>query len=131
VLPAVRVIAGLAISRKVDVVGLFVLIGIAIGSIVGLVSHSAKLVLLEGIVPTSVFGLVCLGSLVTTRPMMFRFALAFMGPETKKGQDFTDMWRYEGFRHVFRVITVVWGVAYIVEAGIKTPRCCRMPYWPG
>src|ERR1700680_2718012 len=46
VLPAVRVIAGLIQHRKVDAVGLLVVIGIAVGSAVGLVSHSAKLVLL-------------------------------------------------------------------------------------
>lgn len=119
VLPAVRVIGGLVLHRKVDAVGLLVLVGIAVGSTVGLVSHSAKLVLLEGIVPTTVFGVVCLGSLATAKPMMFRFALTFMGPDTKKGREFADMWRYEGFRRVFRVITVVWGSAYIVEAGVK------------
>jgi uncharacterized membrane protein len=119
VLPAVRVIGGLISHRKVDALGLLVLIGIAVGSTVGLVTHNAKLVLLEGIVPTAVFGAVCLGSLATAKPMMFRFALTFMGPDTKKGREFADMWRYRGFRHVFRVITIVWGVAYILEAGVK------------
>ncbi len=119
VLPAVRVIGGLILHRKVDAVGLLVLIGIAVGSTVGLASHSAKLVLLEGIVPTAVFGIVCLASLATAKPMMFRFALTFMGPDTKRGREFADMWRYDGFRHVFRVITIVWGVAYLIEAGVK------------
>jgi uncharacterized membrane protein len=119
VLPAVRGIVEVIVHHKLDAVGLLVLIGIAVGSTVGLVTHSARLVLLEGIVPTAVFGLVCLGSLATTRPMMFRFALTFMGPDTKKGREFADMWRYEGFRHVFRVVTVVWGAAYIFEAGLK------------
>jgi uncharacterized membrane protein len=119
ILPAVRVVGGLTMHRKVDAVGLLVLIGIAIGTTVGLVSHSARLVLLEGIVPTALFGVVCLGSLATAKPLMFRLALTFMGPDTKKGQEFADMWRYEGFRHVFRVITIVWGAAYIVEAGVK------------
>jgi uncharacterized membrane protein len=119
VLPAIRVTGGLILHRKVDAVGLLVLIGIAVGSTVGLVTHSARLVLLEGIVPTAVFGVVCLASLATAKPMMFRFAVTFMGPDTKRGQEFADMWRYEGFRHVFRVITVVWGIAYLVEAGIK------------
>src|ERR1700722_16880786 len=107
VLPAVRVIGGLILHRTVDAVGLLVLIGIAVGSTVGLVSHSAKLVLLEGIVPTAVFGIVCLGSLATARPLMFRFAVTFMGSDTKRGREFAEMWRYERFRHAFRVITVV------------------------
>lgn len=119
VLPAVRVIGGLARDRKIDAIGLLVLAGIVVGTVVGLVSHSAKLFLLEGIVPTAVFGVLCFGSLATSRPLMYRIALTFVGPETKRGREFIDLWIHEGFRHVFRVITAVWGAAFIVEAGLK------------
>jgi hypothetical protein len=81
--------------------------GILVGSVVGLASGSAHLVLLDGTVPTAVFGVVCLGSLWSRRPLIYRFALEFIGPETLKGEDFADRWRYESFRHAFRVTTVV------------------------
>jgi hypothetical protein len=29
------------------------------------------------------------------------------------------LWQYKEFRHVFRVITVVWGVAYLAEAAAR------------
>jgi hypothetical protein len=44
-----------------------VLAGIAVGSILGLVSGDARLVLLEGSVPTAVFGVLCLASLRSRR----------------------------------------------------------------
>ncbi|MGH9130206.1 MAG: hypothetical protein ACRDWV_00745 [Acidimicrobiales bacterium] len=47
---------------------------------------------------------------------MFRFALEFMGEDTPKGRDFADRWKYPGFRHAFRVMTGVWGVAFGLEA---------------
>ena len=50
---------------------------------------------------------------------MYRIALSFVGPGTPRGREFVDLWRYEGFRHAFRVITVVWGLAYLVEAAAK------------
>lgn len=82
----------------------------------GLASGSPRLVLVEGSVPTGIFGLVCLGSLWTRRPLMFRFALEFIGPDTPKGRDFEGRWQYAGFRRVFRIMTIVWGVAYLAEA---------------
>jgi hypothetical protein len=29
------------------------------------------------------------------------------------------LWQYKEFRHVFRVVTAVWGIAYLVEAGAR------------
>jgi hypothetical protein len=70
-------------------------------------------------VPTAVFGFVCLGSLWSRRPLIFRFALEYMGADTPKGRDFDGRWRYPGFRHAFRVITVVWGAGYLAEAAAR------------
>ncbi|MHB1929050.1 MAG: VC0807 family protein [Acidimicrobiales bacterium] len=114
--PAFGVLLGVARDRRVEVFGVLVLVGIAVGTVLGLTSGSARLVLLEGSVPTAVFGAVCIGSLWTARPLMFRFAIEFMGADTPMGRDFADNWRYIGFRHAFRVTTVVWGVAYLAEA---------------
>ena len=75
VFPAVHVIINVIRHRRLDVVGALVLAGIVVGTVLGLVSHSARLVLVEGSVPTGLFGLVCLGSVWTSRPLIFRFAL--------------------------------------------------------
>jgi hypothetical protein len=60
-----------------------------------------------------------LGSLWSRRPLIFRFALEFMGADTPRGRDFEGLWRYHGFRHAFRLFTVVWGVAYLAEAAAR------------
>lgn len=119
ILPAFAVAVGLARNRRLDAIGSLVLIGIVVGTILGLTTNSARLVLVEGSVPTAVFGLVCLGSLWSSRPLMFRFALEFLGADTPKGRDFDGRWRFAGFRRTFRVITAVWGVAYLAEAAAR------------
>lgn len=119
VLPAVGVVLGIVSKRRIDVVGVVVLLGIAVGTALGLASGSARLVLLEGSVPTAMFGAVCLGSLATSRPLMFRFAVEFLGEDTPRGKEFADLWRYPGFRHAFKVVTTVWGSAYLVEAAAR------------
>jgi len=116
VFPAAGVTIGIIQHRRVDALGVLVLAGIAVGAVLGLVSHNARLVLDEGSVVTAVFGLICLGSLATPKPLMYRLAVEFMGPDTAKGQEFTGLWQYAGFRHAFRVVTAVWGIGYLAEA---------------
>jgi hypothetical protein len=119
VLPGVAVLGGLLRHRRLDAVGVLVLTGIAVGSALGLLTGNARLVLMEGSVPTAVFGLLCLASLRSRRPLIFRFALEFMGPDTPRGRDFDGLWQYPGFRHVFWLFTVVWGVVYLAEAAAR------------
>jgi hypothetical protein len=119
VLPGVAVLGGLVRYRRLDAVGVLVLAGIAVGTVLGLLSGSARLVLMEGSVPTAVFGLLCLASLRSRRPLIFRFALEFMGPDTPRGRDFDGLWQYPGFRHVFWLFTLVWGVTYLAEAAAR------------
>ena len=119
VFPAMGLAARAIMHRRVDAVGAVVLAGILVGTVAGLVTHSARLVLLEGSVPTAVFGLACLGSLRARRPLIFSIALEFNGPETAKGREFTSLWRHEEFRRLFRVITAVWGASFLVEAALR------------
>ena len=118
-LPALGVASGLIRRRRVDTIGVLVLAGIAVGTVLGLLSGNPRLVLIEGSVPTAVFGLLCLGSLWARRPLIYRFAVEFIGADTPKGRDFESLWRYHGFRHAFRLFTVVWGVVYLAEASAR------------
>lgn len=117
--PALGVAVGLVRHRRMDTIGVLVLAGIAVGTILGLLTSDPRLVLVEGSVPTAVFGLVCLASLWSGRPLIYRFALEFIGADTPKGRDFEGRWRYPGFRHVFRLFTAVWGVVYLAEAASR------------
>jgi len=119
IFPALGVAAGVIRHRRVDTIGVLVLAGIAVGTAVGLLSGDPRLVLVEGSVPTAVFGLLCLGSLWAHRPLIYRFAVEFIGADTPKGREFEALWRYPGFRHVFRLFTVVWGVTYLAEAAAR------------
>jgi intracellular septation protein A len=119
IFPALGVVIGITAHRRADAIGILVLAGIAVGTVLGLTTHSARLVMIEGSVPTGVFGLACLGSLWARRPLMFHFALEFIGPDSPKGVEFEGLWQYEGFRHAFRNLTTVWGTAYLLEAAAR------------
>ena len=119
VFPALGVTIGVIRNRRLDVFGVLVLAGIVVGTILGLVSHSARLVLAEGSVPTAVFGFACLGTVRARRPLMFSLALEFTGPDTAGGREMTRLWQYEGYRRIFRVISSVWGIGFLLEAALR------------
>lgn len=118
--PAAWILASALWRRRVDAVGVFVLTSIILATLIGLASGSGRLYLLDGAILTGVFGLVCLASLATPRPLMFHFALESNGgPDSSRGREFAALWRYGGFRRVFIVMTVVWGVGFVVQAAIN------------
>ena len=119
IFPALGVGINFVQHRRLDVVGALVLTGILVGTVLGLVSHNARLVLAEGSVPTAIFGVACLVSLLARRPLMYSFALEFIGPDTAKGRDMIMFWQHAGFRRSFRVITAVWGAAFLLEAAFR------------
>ena len=119
VLPALGIVISALAESRMDVIGVVVLAGIAVGTILGLTSHNARLYLLEGSVPSVVFALGCLLSLRWRLPTIFRLAVELLGPDTAKGRDVTGAWRYPVFRRAFAVITAWWGFAYLVEAAIR------------
>jgi hypothetical protein len=117
--PALGIGVGALVDRRLDVIGAVVLAGIAVGTVLGLTSHNARLFLIEGSVPTSVFAVACLLSVRSTRPLIFRLAVELIGPETPKGREVTGAWRYPGFRRAFRLITAAWGIGYLLEAALR------------
>ena len=119
VLPAVRIAVTVVRHHRLDAIGALVLFGIVLGTVVGLASGSARLYLLDGVVPTIALGLVCLASLLSQKPMMYRLALETMGEDTQRGQAFARMWRHREFQYLFKVITLVWGLVFLAESAIQ------------
>jgi intracellular septation protein A len=119
ILPAVGVAISVIRHRRIDAIGLLALLGIVAGTIAGLVSHSARLVLMEGSVPTAVFGLTCLWSLFTREPMLYRIGLETRGEDTAGGRKLRALWAQPAGQHAFRVITLVWGVTFLAEAATR------------
>jgi hypothetical protein len=119
ILPALGVLLTAIQFRKVDIFGVMVLAGIVMGSALGLTTHNPRLYLAEGSVPSAVFAVACLVSLRTREPLIYRIALEFVGPDSRRGREITSAWPSPVFKRAFRIITVAWGVGYIVEAALR------------
>ena len=119
IFPALGIAIGALVDRRLDIIGVVVLAGLVVGTVAGLVSNNARLYLVEGAVPSLVFALACLVSLRSSKPLIYRFAVELLGPDTPKGRDGVGAWRYPGFRRAFQVITAAWGAAYLVEVAAR------------
>jgi len=117
--PAVGIAIGALADRRLDVIGVLVLAGLAVGTVAGLVSHNPRLYLLEGAVPSGVFALACLGSLRTSKPLIYRLTVQILGPRSAKGRQVAGAWRYPAFRRAFQIITLVWGIGYLIEVAVR------------
>lgn len=118
-LPALGVLINAVQFRRLDIFGLMILGGIAIGSLLGLTTHDPKLYLLEGSLPSAAFAVLCLVSLRSDKPLIYRIAAEVLGPDSKRGSRMTVAYDDVRFRRAFRLITIVWAIGYLIESGLR------------
>ena len=121
-LPGFGVLVDYLRWRTVDVVGVVVLGGIGLSIALAVVTDDPKIVLLESAALTGAFGLACLLSLATHRPLIFYFGQAFNGGRhSSEGAELeADFDKYGEARFFWRTVTVVWGLTHLALAVVLT-----------
>ena len=117
-------LAGIAVdwarSRRLNGIGLISLVLIALGILTSLISGNVRFFLVKESFGTATFGLICLGSLLLPRPLLFYFGREFAsGGDAARAAWFSSLWQHERFRHGMRLMTTVWGLAYVAEALVR------------
>ncbi|MFI6005546.1 VC0807 family protein [Streptomyces sp. NPDC051366] len=107
--------------RKLDEIAIITLVFLVITAVVPFVgAQSAQALLVKDSFVTGLFGLLCLGTLLAPRPLMFYFGRKFGTDGTPAGVAYYNgLWRFEGFRTAQRRMTLVWGVVYLIEAAVR------------
>lgn len=106
---------------RVDGFGLIILATIAAGAGLALLSGSSRIYLVKESFLTGAFGLAMIASLLGRRPFMFYSGRKFATDGTRTGRAaFDSYWpKSPTFRRSNRIMTVVWGVAFVAEAAIR------------
>jgi hypothetical protein len=115
--------------RRIDLIAALVLAGIAVSIVAVLIGGNPRVLLIRESFLTGALGVACFASLLFfPRPLMFYFGRYFeTGDEPAKVAAFNAMWQYPYFRHVVRLITVVWGVAYTGEFLLRAVMASTLP----
>jgi hypothetical protein len=120
IFPAANIIRKFVATRRLDLIGAIVLVFIAIGVASSLLSGSVIFILIKESFITGLVGLLFLSSLLWRRPIFFYLARQFAaGEDPERLAWWHGLWDRPRFRTIMRTMTVVWGVGYVLEAGIR------------
>ena len=107
-------------TRRLEPLGIIVLTFLVIGTILSLISGSIFFALIKDSFMTGTFGLIYLGSLFAARPLMFSVIRQFVvGDDPERIAWWNSLWEKPRFRSAIRLVTAVWGVAYLAEAMLR------------
>jgi hypothetical protein len=127
VVPAIDGIVTVARKRRIDLLSALVLAGIAISIIAVLLGGDPRLLLIRESFLTVALGVACFVSFLLPRPLMFYFGRYFAtADDPAKVANYNALWQYPYFRHVNRVITLVWGVTYVGEFLLRVALVYRL-----
>ncbi|QBD75402.1 hypothetical protein EPA93_05045 [Ktedonosporobacter rubrisoli] len=114
--PLLESVVGLVRHHRLDVLSVFALLGTGTSMLGLLLGGNEVVILMRGSFFTGAVGLACFVSLLLPRPLMFYFARHFVaGNDPVKLARFNAGWQHPYARTVHRLITIVWGLAYVSE----------------
>ncbi len=103
--------------RRVEFIGLAVMVTMLAGLALALASGDVRFGLVKAAPAFGLFGAACLASLFARRPLMFFVARYFStGGDSAKAAAWDQRLANPRFRRAMRVLTAVWGVALLLEA---------------
>ncbi|MER7872732.1 VC0807 family protein [Streptomyces solisilvae] len=111
----------IAWRRRLDELAIVTLVFIVITAVVSTVgAHSARALLIKDSAVTGLFGLLCLATLLTPRPLIFYLGRKFATDGTERSIAWWNgLWQVDGFRKAMITMTTVWGVAYCMESAVR------------
>ena len=115
-------------SRRLEPLGIIVMSFLIIGTAASLISGSIFFALIKESFLTATFGFICLVSLLAERPLMFYINRQFVaGDDPVRVAWWDGLWQYPNFRAAQRLVTAVWGIAYLLEALLRVGFAMVLP----
>lgn len=116
VLPIARIGMNLVRHHRLNLIGSFALLAIALKILIALVFNDVRLVLVSDSLITAVYGILMLASLLTPTPLIQRFIESILGSTpAPQSQQLSEYKPGAGTRSLLHTITAVWGVGLLLE----------------
>ena len=114
--------------RSFDLIAIFALLSIVVSLVGLLLGGNTKILLIRESFFTVMLGMACFVSLLLKRPLMFYVGRQFMaGKDPVRVAEFNAQWQIPYPRFVHRLITSVWGIAYVGEFMIRVILVYTLP----
>jgi len=126
--PILQTAYGLTRHRDLNPVSVTALLGILTTLVALFVGGDPRLLLVRESLFTGLFGIACLLSLFSPRPLMFYFGRYFIaGKDRARRAEFDRRTLDPRARRGFRIVTAVWGAVYIGEFIVRTALIYTVP----
>jgi intracellular septation protein A len=120
VLPLLRIAYGFIRHHRLNLIGAFSLLTVALKILLALVLKDTRLILVGDSLITAVFGIALLASLLTASPFLIRLVESVLATtSSEKTPQLIQRWQQPDMRRFFTIITVVWGIGLLLECGIQ------------
>jgi len=129
VLPGLSTVYQVIRSRHLDALAVFMMSITVITALASLVSGSPRFLLAKDGFITGISGVWLLATTRANPPVVFMFARPLLeGRIGPNGESWTLLWdRLPGFRRIWRVASVIWGVATILDAVVRFVMAYTLP----
>jgi hypothetical protein len=124
--PFADTLLGIVRSRRVSIIGAVSLAAILTGLGLAFVTGNALFAILKDSAFTLVFAIIFLGSLAGARPLVFRLNQQMAGADAAVLLDRAWLAHPE-VRRPFRLMTLVWGLGLLAEAGLRVLASFTLP----
>ena len=119
--PAASVVIGALRRRRLDFIGALVLLTLVGGVALSFATNDVHFALMRAVPGATLFAVACFVTLPARRPLMFFFARQVTaGDDPAKIAAWNARVEIAGFRHAMRVLTLVWGLAFLAKAALWT-----------
>ncbi len=113
--------------KRIGLIAIVSLVGLVAGFGLSFATGNAIFALLKDSLLTGVFGLLFLGSLLTSRPLIYRLNLDLAGTDITARAAAEALWERPAAQHAFRLITLVWGLGLLLEAAARVVAVLTLP----
>jgi hypothetical protein len=119
--PILDALVGVIRKGRLDIIAGLALLSIAVSLMLIFLGGSPRLLLIRESFISGAIGLAYLVSLLFPRPLGFYFARHFLtGNVPERMVGFNALWQYPAFRFAMRLYTIVWGLGFLLEMGVRS-----------
>jgi hypothetical protein len=120
VLPLLRTAYGFIRHHRLNLIGVFSLLTVALKTLLALVLKDTRLILVSDSLITAVLGITLLASLLTASPMLIRLAQSILATTSStQSQQLIQRWQQPDMHRFFTIITAVWGIGLLLECAVQ------------
>ena len=126
--PALFTLGSLIWKRRIDVVGVLVIVGLLLSAVFALLFKSPQLLLLQSSAVNGLLGVGMLLSLLFPRPALFYVMRSILTQnDPQRLASFNADWSFPQFRAFYRNLTTVWGCVTVAHVVLLTFLVFNLP----